>query len=95
MTHRFSRAMTVLSGAGLAIALAASPATAQRVEGGPCHDEFTDVFTDFCDVPGLTVDYAGVIDGHYSATRAGHGRHRLLRRPPDRSPRPTPTRRPG
>ena len=73
MTHRFSRAMTVLSGAGLAIALAASPATAQRVEGGPYHEEFTDVFTDFCDVPGLTVDYAGAIDGHYSATVRGSG----------------------
>ena len=73
MTHRFSRAMTVLSGAGLAIALAASPAAAQRVEGGPYHEEFTDVFTDFCDVPGLTVDYAGAIDGHYSATARGSG----------------------
>ena len=41
MTHRFARAMTVLSGAGLAIALAASPAAAQRVEGGPYHEEFT------------------------------------------------------
>ena len=41
--------------------------------GRPVPRGFTDVFTDFCDVPGLTVDYAGAIDGHYSATARGSG----------------------
>jgi len=71
VTHSCSRAMTVLSGAALALALAASPAVAQRVDGGPYQDEFTDVITNFCGVTGLTVDLAGVVDGHYSANSRG------------------------
>ena len=59
--------------AGLALALAASPAGAQRVEGGAYHDEFTDVFTNFCGVSGLTVDFTAVVDGHYSANARGPG----------------------
>jgi hypothetical protein len=51
----------------------ASPATAQRVEGGPYHDDSTDVFTNFCGVSGLTVDYAASVDGHYVANARGPG----------------------
>lgn len=73
MTRTRTRAVTVLSAAGLALALAASPAGAQRVEGGAYHDEFTDVFTNFCGVSGLTVDFTAVVDGHYSANARGPG----------------------
>jgi hypothetical protein len=73
VTHPRSRALTVLSGASLAVALAASPAAAQRVEGGPYHDVFTGALTDFCDVTGLTVDFVAMVDGHYSGNSRGPG----------------------
>jgi len=73
MIHPHTRVLTVLLGVALPAALVASPATAQRVEGGPYHEEFTDVFTDFCGVSGLTVDHTAVVDGHYTAVARGSG----------------------
>lgn len=64
---RRSRALTLAAVLGVALptVLAAAPASAKPIERGEFHDEFTDVFTDFCDVPGLTVDYEAVVDGTY------------------------------
>jgi hypothetical protein len=75
VTRARARAFTVLSAAGLAVALAASPATAQRVDGGTYHEVFPVdgplELTDFCDVTGLTVDYRSVVDGHYVGVARG------------------------
>jgi hypothetical protein len=39
------------------------PASAEPPLNEPFHDEFTDIITDYCDVPGLTVQSDIVIDG--------------------------------
>ena len=91
--HR-TQALTVLLGLAAPAVLLASPAAAQRVEGGPYHEEYTDVYTDFCDVNGLTVDYAAAVDGHYTAIRRASVSTRSSTTTSG-SARPTPTRRPG
>jgi hypothetical protein len=35
------------------------------IESGTFHDEFTETFTNFCDVSGLTVDLAETVDGTF------------------------------
>ena len=61
-------ARTLALAAGLAtvasMALAAG-ATAQPIEHTDFHDEFSDVVSDFCEVPGLTVHFDFVADGRF------------------------------
>ena len=46
-------------------------ASAAPLEHGHFHDEFTNIVTDFCDVPGLTVQAEGVADGSFLAAPRG------------------------
>jgi hypothetical protein len=46
-------------------ALAAAPAVAKPIDGGPFHEEFTEIQEDFCDVEGLTIEVDNVIDGRF------------------------------
>jgi hypothetical protein len=57
-------------GVGVGLAAVASLslaglAQAKPLEKGTFHEEFTDVATDFCDVPGLTVQSDFVVDGRF------------------------------
>src|SRR5918994_7693398 len=45
--------------------LVAGPASAQPLEQGTFHEEFTDMVDAFCDVPGLTVQVDQVVDGRF------------------------------
>jgi hypothetical protein len=41
----------------------AGGAAAEPIERGPFHDEFTDIIEDFCELPGLTVQFDLVVEG--------------------------------
>jgi len=61
---KFPRMLAVALFGVASIALA-GPAGAQPLDRGTFHDEFTDLVEDFCDVPGLTVQIGGVVDGRF------------------------------
>lgn len=67
---KFPRMLAVALVGVTSIALA-GPAGAQPLDRGTFHDEFTDVVEDFCDVPGLTVQFDGVVDGRFLLNRRG------------------------
>lgn len=70
---KFPRMLAVALAGVTSIALA-GPADAQPLDRGTFHDEFTEVVEDFCDVPGLTVQFDGVVDGRFLFNRRGpHG----------------------
>src|SRR6266704_1356630 len=48
-----------------------SPAAAEQIVQGQYHDEQHEIFENFCDVPGLTVQYDFVADGAFAGTRRG------------------------
>jgi hypothetical protein len=50
---------------GVTSIVLAGPTYAQPLDRGTFHDEFTEVIEDFCDVPGLTVQLDGVVDGRF------------------------------
>jgi hypothetical protein len=72
MTHsRTLRFGAILAlGATAAVTLAAV-ASARQIVRQPVHEEFTEIIENFCDVPGLTVRHAFVLDGREQAV--GHG----------------------
>src|SRR3954453_8563611 len=43
----------------------AGPASAQKLDSGTFHDDFSDTIEDFCDVPGLSVDFSSTVDGRF------------------------------
>jgi hypothetical protein len=51
----------------------AAPSSARPLDHGVFHDEFTDVYTNFCGVPGLTVSAAITADGSYLDNSHGRG----------------------
>jgi hypothetical protein len=56
----------MMSAVGVAVAaLGAAPAGARPVDRGPIFEEFSETFTNFCDVPGLTIDVDTVFEGRY------------------------------
>ena len=60
--------------AALAVAATLSmtgPASAAHLESGEFHDEFSFTQTDFCGVPGLTVQGEGVVDGRFLVKSQG------------------------
>jgi hypothetical protein len=76
MRHSRELRLSALLALGAAVAVMfATAASAKQVVREPIHDEGTDVISDFCDVPGLTVDYAFVVDGRLKS--GPHGRDRL------------------
>jgi hypothetical protein len=63
-TH--SRGLGATVGLVLALSTAATaPASAQKVDGGTFHDEFTFTVDDFCDVSGLDVEGHVTLDGRF------------------------------
>jgi len=54
----------------------AGPASAQKLDSGTFHDEFSDTIEDFCDVPGLSVDFSSTVDGRFLDRL--QGRHSLF-----------------
>jgi hypothetical protein len=66
---RRDRRLGRLFGVGAAVLVTAgalaAPAEARPIERGVIHDEFTEVVTDFCDEPGLTVTHDVVVDGRF------------------------------
>ena len=67
---KFPRMLAVAL-AGVTSIVLAGPADAQPLDRGTFHDEFTEVVEDFCDVPGLTVQFDGVVDGRFLFNRRG------------------------
>lgn len=59
---KITRTLGVVVGLAAAASLFAGPAQARPLEKGTFHEEFTEVFADFCDVPGLTVQSDVVVD---------------------------------
>jgi hypothetical protein len=57
-------------GATAAVTLAAN-ASAGPILREPVHEEFSDVIENFCDVPGMTVEFTFTLDGREQAV--GHG----------------------
>jgi hypothetical protein len=57
-------------GASAAVTLAATASAGQLLRE-PIHEEQTQVFNDFCDVPGMTVHVASVVDGRVQAVARG------------------------
>jgi hypothetical protein len=68
-SRRIGRVAAVLTAAVVAVAVAA-PVTAAPLEQGTFHDEFSFIDPDFCGA-GLTVHFAGVVDGRFLVTRRG------------------------
>jgi hypothetical protein len=65
-TTRAGRVLAVGIAAGVAVtALGAAPAGARPVDRGPIFEEFSETFTNFCDVPGLTIEVDTVFEGRY------------------------------
>jgi hypothetical protein len=65
-TTRAGRVLAVGIAAGIAVtALGAAPAGARPVDRGPIFEEFSETFTNFCDVPGLTIEVDTVFEGRY------------------------------
>jgi hypothetical protein len=62
---KIRRTLGVVVGLAAAASLVAGPAQAKPLEKGTFHDEFTEVEADFCDVPGLTVQFDVVVDGRF------------------------------
>lgn len=51
---------------GIAVtALGAAPAGAKPLDRGPIFEEFSETLTDFCDVPGLTIEVDTVVEGRF------------------------------
>lgn len=51
---------------GIAVtALGAAPAGAKPLDRGPLFEEFSETFTDFCGVPGLTIEVDTVLEGRF------------------------------
>jgi hypothetical protein len=76
MRHSRALRLSALLALGATAALVlTTAASAKQVLREPFHEEGTDVISDFCDVTGLTVDYAFVVDGRRQVVP--HGRDRL------------------
>lgn len=51
---------------GIAVtALGTAPASAKPLDRGPVFEEFSETFTDFCDVLGLTIEVDTVVEGNF------------------------------
>jgi hypothetical protein len=72
---RALRLTAILALGGAAAVMLATPASAKQLVRETIHEEGTDVFDNFCDVPGLTVEHSFVFDGRVQAVP--HGRDRL------------------
>lgn len=72
---RRALSIAALLGIALSPALTAAPASAKPVERGESHEEFTDVFENFCDVAGLTVIFEAELDLRFRVNT--HGREQL------------------
>lgn len=46
-------------------ALGAAPAGAKPIDRGPIFEEFSETLTNFCDVPGLTIEVDSVVEGRF------------------------------
>src|SRR5207247_2310722 len=66
------RPLATVLGALLLTALVQAPASARPLDNSTFTDHFTDTLTDFCDVPGLTVDLVGDFTVH-ELIRPTHG----------------------
>ncbi|HEX6236069.1 MAG TPA: hypothetical protein VFZ68_02685 [Acidimicrobiales bacterium] len=62
-SHRFGVAAVLASVTAAASVTLAGTASADPPLNETFHDEFTDTITDYCDVPGLTVQSEVVVDG--------------------------------
>ena len=63
-----------LATAALTAPFCAGAASAKPLDGGSFHDEFSETVTDFCGVPGLTVDIDSVVDGTFRIGSQGKSR---------------------
>jgi hypothetical protein len=54
-------------------AVLAAPATAERIDGGPIHEEFSETVDDFCDQEGLTIQVDTVVNGRFRVIERGSG----------------------
>ena len=72
---RALRLSAILALSAAAAVMLATAASAKQVFRETIHEEETLVLNDFCDVPGLTVELARVLDGRVQAVP--HGRDRL------------------
>jgi hypothetical protein len=65
---RAGRLLAVGIAVGVAVtALGAAPAGAKPLDHGPIFDEFSETLTNFCDVPGLTIEADTVVEGTFLA----------------------------
>jgi hypothetical protein len=72
MRHsRTLRLRAILALGATAAVMLATPASAGQVFRELIHEEDTFVINDFCDVPGLTVEVASVVDGRVQAVAHG------------------------
>jgi hypothetical protein len=72
MRHsRTLRLSAILALGATAAVMLATPASAGQVFRELIHEEDTFVINDFCDVPGLTVEVASVVDGRVQAVAHG------------------------
>jgi hypothetical protein len=63
---RLARTLGLAAGLAAAASMAlAGAASAKPIEHTEFHGEFTEIFEDFCDVPGLTVQFDHVDDGRF------------------------------
>lgn len=65
MSRLTSHAFAVLALAALTFPFCAGTAMAKPLDSGTFHDEFTETFTDFCEVSGLTVELFETVDGTF------------------------------